>query len=230
MSNYSTGMATKERILSAAERVFYEKGFSDTKFADICREAGVLDGTLNHHFGSYKNVASELVKRSMQGMENQLNNLFGKELHADALIMLASSIYFHRFFEDEKFRKFNSEFNTDLASRNSAYKYYKLYGESIVQKLKDSYQKRMGKDAINEKELDLFFHAISSIDGPFETYLCNNLDDFTPETTLKHYYQIYLSIFGYTEDELNQLLDIVNQYYQQLCIQWNYFSFIIRQK
>jgi len=44
--------ARREAILSAARRVFAEKGFEGTTIADVAREAGVASGTVYLYFGS----------------------------------------------------------------------------------------------------------------------------------------------------------------------------------
>jgi TetR/AcrR family transcriptional repressor of bet genes len=40
----------REQILSAAERLLAQKGWSKTTFADICKEAGISNGVLTYHF------------------------------------------------------------------------------------------------------------------------------------------------------------------------------------
>jgi AcrR family transcriptional regulator len=44
--------ATRQKILSAAERVFYAKGVSNTTLEDVAKEAGVTRGAIYWHFSN----------------------------------------------------------------------------------------------------------------------------------------------------------------------------------
>lgn len=46
----------KERILTAAERIFGEKGYEDAKVVEISKEAGVSAKVIYKYFGSKKNL------------------------------------------------------------------------------------------------------------------------------------------------------------------------------
>lgn len=55
------GEATLERIISAASKVFYEKGFYGGSISDITREAGVGNGTFYIYFDSKISVYRYLL-------------------------------------------------------------------------------------------------------------------------------------------------------------------------
>lgn len=57
---------TRTAILSAAERLYAERGFSDVTLRDIVAEAGVNLAAVNYHFGSKDELIAELyVTRSI---------------------------------------------------------------------------------------------------------------------------------------------------------------------
>ena len=53
-------METKEKILSAALKLFIEKGFNETPTSLISKEAGVATGTLFHHFETKEALINSL--------------------------------------------------------------------------------------------------------------------------------------------------------------------------
>ncbi len=53
---------TKDRILEAAMRLFYEQGFNATGIATILREAGVNSGSLYHFFESKEALLREVLE------------------------------------------------------------------------------------------------------------------------------------------------------------------------
>jgi AcrR family transcriptional regulator len=57
----------REKILTAARKVFAYKGFTATKMADIAAEAGVSYGLAYHYFANKEKIFSALVERAMEG-------------------------------------------------------------------------------------------------------------------------------------------------------------------
>ncbi len=59
----SRGIATRSRLLVAAEEVFGEGGFDQASIAEITRRAGVAQGTFYLYFPSKTTIFSELVRQ-----------------------------------------------------------------------------------------------------------------------------------------------------------------------
>lgn len=58
----------RERILSAAMKVFARKGFAASRVADVAREAGVADGTIYLYFASKDAILISIFEEGMQGV------------------------------------------------------------------------------------------------------------------------------------------------------------------
>ncbi len=56
-------LATRDRILDAAEHVFFEKGVSHTSLADIAQHAGVTRGAIYWHFASKSELFDAMFDR-----------------------------------------------------------------------------------------------------------------------------------------------------------------------
>ncbi len=56
------GEETKRKILSSAEKLFGERGYSETQIMDIARESGIGLGTIYLYFNSKKEILWELVR------------------------------------------------------------------------------------------------------------------------------------------------------------------------
>lgn len=52
----------REQLLAIAARLFAEKGFRNTTVRDIADAAGILSGSLYHHFDSKESMVDELLK------------------------------------------------------------------------------------------------------------------------------------------------------------------------
>ena len=56
-----TEIKTRDRIITAARRLFSQKGFKGTTTAEIAEKAGVAEGTIYTHFSSKKELLIECV-------------------------------------------------------------------------------------------------------------------------------------------------------------------------
>ncbi|HSD86152.1 MAG TPA: TetR/AcrR family transcriptional regulator [Kofleriaceae bacterium] len=62
----------RERILSAAERIFARHGFFAAKVSDVAKEAGVADGTIYLYFKNKDDLLISLFERRMQQVNETL--------------------------------------------------------------------------------------------------------------------------------------------------------------
>src|SRR5512135_1785894 len=62
----------RERILSAAERIFARHGFFAAKVSDVAKEAGVADGTIYLYFKSKDDLLISLFERRMEQLNRTL--------------------------------------------------------------------------------------------------------------------------------------------------------------
>lgn len=60
MGNYENGASTRRAIVDACKKLFYEKGYRETSYADICREAHVNRGTIYYHFPTKEAIQLEV--------------------------------------------------------------------------------------------------------------------------------------------------------------------------
>ncbi len=60
----TTEIDPKRRLLRAADRLMYAKGYEAVGVAELCREAGVQKGSFYHFFASKQDLAIEMLDRS----------------------------------------------------------------------------------------------------------------------------------------------------------------------
>jgi len=71
---------TRSAILTAAERLYADRGFADVTLRDIVADAGVNLAAVNYHFGSKDELIAELfVTRSLATNRERLNQLKAAE-------------------------------------------------------------------------------------------------------------------------------------------------------
>src|SRR6187455_312650 len=72
----------RERILSAAERVFARRGFFASRVSEIAKDAGVADGTIYLYFKSKDDLLISLFEQRMKQVNTTLREAVATEKRA----------------------------------------------------------------------------------------------------------------------------------------------------
>ncbi len=71
VSTKSSGSATKERLLDAAERLFAARGFDGTSLREVTAEAGANVAAIHYHFGSKEELLRAVLSRIVAPVNSQ---------------------------------------------------------------------------------------------------------------------------------------------------------------
>src|SRR3954452_20622076 len=87
-------LATRRRILEAAQRLFARDGFDGTATRDLAREAGIAAGTLFNYFATKEDVATSLAVDALgEARDSYERKRRGKEpLEEDLFAFVAASL------------------------------------------------------------------------------------------------------------------------------------------
>lgn len=77
-------LTTRERIVEAADQLFYQHGFEKTSFADISEKVNISRGNFYHHFRTKDDILSAVIEKRLQKTQMmldqwQLNGVTPKE-------------------------------------------------------------------------------------------------------------------------------------------------------
>ena len=72
MAKNIMGLKTKSMILDAAQAVFKDAGFEDSKVEDIAARAGVTKTMIYYHFDSKEALMVSLIERLLSGIQQML--------------------------------------------------------------------------------------------------------------------------------------------------------------
>jgi len=64
--------SARDRIVAAARRTFYERGFEDTSFADLAKAAGIPKGNFYYHFKSKVELLDAVLEARTASVEAAL--------------------------------------------------------------------------------------------------------------------------------------------------------------
>jgi len=67
------GQISRNRIIEAANRLVYTKGFNQTSFADVANAVGITKGNLHYHFKSKEELLDAIIQYRMELITEQLD-------------------------------------------------------------------------------------------------------------------------------------------------------------
>jgi len=83
-------MPRRDELLAIAARLFAEKGFKNTTVRDIADAAGILSGSLYHHFDSKESMVDEILRTFQQELFGQYDEILASD--ADPLTALERAV------------------------------------------------------------------------------------------------------------------------------------------
>lgn len=107
MAYYRNGEDTRNIIIRAAVKLFWEKGYASTTFEDICRHAHVKRSTINYHFKTKDQILLQCKKYTHE------KTIMAASCYchdSDYVYILAESIYWYYVLHDASFFKMAKEY------------------------------------------------------------------------------------------------------------------------
>src|SRR5215510_14738208 len=89
---------TRERLLSTAERLFAERGFTKVTVREICKSARANVVAVNYHFSGKKRLYDEVVGSAIKTMQSTSDSIreAGADRSADEQLAAYVSIFVKR--------------------------------------------------------------------------------------------------------------------------------------
>jgi AcrR family transcriptional regulator len=90
----TTNGTRRDELLQIAAGLFAEKGFKNTTVRDIADAAGILSGSLYHHFDSKESMVDELLVSFQEELFGRYEEILASDLDARAKIEAAVRLSF----------------------------------------------------------------------------------------------------------------------------------------
>ena len=82
----TTARSRREELLSIAADLFAQRGFKNTTVRDIADAAGILSGSLYHHFDSKESMVDEILSSFQTELFKKYDEILGSGLDARAKV------------------------------------------------------------------------------------------------------------------------------------------------
>src|SRR6188472_3512711 len=104
MTVQSEGTATgtrRDELLQIAARLFAERGFRNTTVRDIADAAGILSGSLYHHFDSKESMVDEILSTFQEELFGQYDQILTSDADPRVKLEQAVRVSFDAIFQND---------------------------------------------------------------------------------------------------------------------------------
>lgn len=201
MANYENGAYTRQAIVEACKRLFYEKGFHETSFSDICKAAHVNRGTVYYHFES-----KEIMRYEVQWEYVIANKRIAEEFCGDSRYhyIIAMCMFWMQVHRDENLRRFALQCSTD----------YPVYTgkKDLTHFYYTSYEAMWSSFWEKEKIPALSFASVYGYIMSCMRMMCEHPEKFDPLELYEHCVKASVSIWGVPDAIMAQIWADVERY------------------
>lgn len=137
MGAYENGTTTRKIILEACKKLFYEKGYHETSYDDICKAAHVNRGSIYYHFKEKENIRYEVLWELTRYCHSIAKEYCKEEKY---IYLVTSYILWGISLYDAKVRKFELDYFADYpiyTPNNPVALYYKMCNKNMYEKIWD---------------------------------------------------------------------------------------------
>jgi len=111
LKTYANGIDTRHQILYACKELFYEKGFHETSYEDICQKSHVSRRTIYYHFKEKEDIRYEVLWEWTTQMRHLAERYCDRSEYTFSLAMYLA---WECSLRDEKYRKFQLDYYRDF--------------------------------------------------------------------------------------------------------------------
>ncbi|QSX07552.1 TetR/AcrR family transcriptional regulator [Alkalibacter rhizosphaerae] len=201
MRRYKKSDDTRDKIVSAARTLFYEKGYYETSVKNISDAAQVNRALISYHFGSKGDLAFTVANEMVINIRQQLINTYKKMGEEPELLVQLGAEFRHlaRLREkNPKYKRLMVELSMDNIMTFSS-------GHGGIE-ITDRVCEKYGLE-YDENEKKLVHFSIASTIGTFIILHDKELIDCKADYLGEKQIEMYLKIFGFN----NEFIEIVKK-------------------
>lgn len=215
MKNYTNGLTTKTKIIDLCKILFYEKGYNETTFTDICEKSQVNPGSIAYHYKNKKNIASIVYNEMMHMLDNSIAELFPYE---DEVLQAIMGLGLHQklLFDDPAYRRFSSQFSSEYIHAEALNQYTQIASKAYLLTVKYA----------GQKKADFLFTAFKGMDCYIEPYIEEHMDELKFDEIFQYSVELYYSFIR--QDTLHHCIDRALDYLSQIVISADYFNVSVK--
>lgn len=212
----SAGEKKRLHILGVCKKLFYENGYANTTYEDICKAADIPPGTITYHFGNKLGIAAAILSEYEPQNKIYIEKMCANRNYSKTQLMAIELFHmWNRLFEDENLRRFLSDISHERIATTEARSAIEYFYECVMDDL--------GITGIDDLELNFIVSAQIGMSDIMIVRLSENPEAFTYRDVARFSIRFFLRQLGVHDDESTRIIDEAEAVFETLPIDNRYY-------
>ncbi len=226
MVRQKAGEKKRKLIIDVCKKLFYNKGYSNTTYNDICAAADIPPGTITYHFDGKRGIAGVIEDEYETQNKIYIERMCANKGYTKTQLMAIENFHmWKRELDDVKLRNFVFDLSAERIPSAAAFQAVKYFYQCVIEE--------RGIE-IGERELGLAVAAQIGMSDAVLSMLARDSDEFSYEEAGHFSIRFFLRQLGVPDAESEEIivdglalfkqLPIDNRYYRNFAYNKKYLT------
>lgn len=215
MVKRKAGEKKRDLIIDVCKKLFYEKGYNNTTYNDICEAADIPPGTITYHFDSKRGIASVIEDEYEPQNKIYIERMCANRGYSKVQLMAIENFHmWRRDFEDANLRNFLLDVSRERVPSEAAFRAVKYFYQCVIEEL---------GIAVNEREMRLIVPSQIGMSDAVLVELSRDLTQFTYEDAAHFSTRFFLRQLGVADATSEKIIAEAYDIFKELPIDNRYY-------
>lgn len=215
MVKQKAGEKKRKLIIDVCKKLFYNNGYNNTTYNDICAAADIPPGTITYHFDNKRGIAGVIEDEYEAQNKIYIERMCVNKGYTKTQLMAIENFHmWKRDLEDAKLRNFLLDVSAERVPSEAAFRAVKYFYQCVIDD--------RGID-ISERELQLVISAQIGMSDAVLSMLARDLSAFSYEEAGHFSIRFFLRQLGVPDAESEEIIADGLDLFKQLPIDNRYY-------
>lgn len=215
MVKRKAGEKKRDLIIDVCKKLFYEKGYNNTTYNDICEAADIPPGTITYHFDNKRGIASVIEDEYEPQNKIYIERMCANRGYSKAQLMAIENFHmWKRDFEDANLRNFLLDVSSERVPTEAAFRAIKYFYQCVINE--------MGLD-ISDRELRLIVPSQIGMSDAVLMEISRDLTQFSYQDAAHFSIRFFLRQLGVADAQSEKIIAEAYDIFKELPIDNRYY-------
>ena len=227
MVKLSAGEKKRQHIIAVCKKLFYQNGYANTTYDDICKAADIPPGTITYHFDGKRGIGAAIEDEYEPQNKIYIEKMCANRNYSKTLLMAIENFHmWRRNFEDENLRRFLRDMSSERVPTTAAYEAVRFFYQCVIEDL--------ALDQPCDKEMDLIIAAQIGMSDMLLHCIVHDIDRYAYQECASFGIRFFLRQLGVPDaqsakiiaegESVFETLPIDNRYYRNFAYNERYLT------
>lgn len=221
MSSYKKSEITRDAVIDACKKLFYENGYIATHYNDIVAESGISPGLIHYHFKKKSNIAGIIYTNFLESNKSFVEGVLKENYDLQIGTAVEIRNYWNLFIKNEKLFRFFYE----ISKERIIVECFKEVGENFY----NLHKKKYGLP-INDEQLKLINISGSAFESEAIIALYEGYLNLSKNEVCEFAIRTVYEFMGIDYNRIEEIIKISAEVYKKLDIRLEDYFRLVRSK